>query len=61
MDFDTLLYTCAAEFDFMEKEVRWDLSFSRFWSVHFSKGAPVVQILTSVLLSQFEGKENLAA
>lgn len=22
-DFDTLMYTCAAEFDFMEKEVIW--------------------------------------
>uniref|UniRef100_A0A4X1W8D8 Dpy-19 like C-mannosyltransferase 1 n=2 Tax=Sus scrofa TaxID=9823 RepID=A0A4X1W8D8_PIG len=35
-DFDTLLYTCAAEFDFMEKEVRCDFSFSflRFYLAH---------------------------
>uniref|UniRef100_A0A8D1I6P4 Dpy-19 like C-mannosyltransferase 1 n=1 Tax=Sus scrofa TaxID=9823 RepID=A0A8D1I6P4_PIG len=35
-DFDTLLYTCAAEFDFMEKEVRCDFSFSflRFHLAH---------------------------
>lgn len=42
-DFDTLLYTCAAEFDFMEKEVRHNVQLSSlgFGPFHFHTGATV--------------------